>query len=229
MAVTVVSVVIFLCGVLVGRGVRSERATAVLEAAGVGPVAAPDAARTQPPSPSGSDPRTAAPPPLGEDLTYFGRLEKKTTPAEHLKPEADKTPAPIAAAEPLEKPVRAPAAEKTAAVRSNAAAAPPSVPSPRPSAAAAAPAARPSADAPAGEPQGQGFVLQVTALRESTEAEAIARRLSAKGYAAYVLRPVAGTPPVYRVRVGKFKTRREAETMATKLQKEEQFTPWITR
>ena len=44
MAVTVVSVVIFLCGVLVGRGVRSERATAVLEAAGVGPVAAPDAA-----------------------------------------------------------------------------------------------------------------------------------------------------------------------------------------
>src|SRR5436309_3496244 len=145
MAVTVVSVVIFLCGVLVGRGVRSERATAVLEAAGVGPVAAPDAARTQPPSPSGSDPRTAAPPPLGEDLTYFGRLEKKTTPAEHLKPEADKTPAPIVAAEPLEKPVRAPAAEKTAAVRSKAAAQP-SVPSPRPSAAATAPAARPSAD-----------------------------------------------------------------------------------
>ena len=165
---------------------------------------------------------------MGEDLTYFGRLEKKTTPAEHLKPEADKTPAPIVAAEPLEKPVRAPAAEKTAAVRSKAAAQP-SVPSPRPSAAATAPAARPSADAPASEPQGQGFVLQVTALRESTEAEAIARRLSAKGYAAYVLRPVAGTPPVYRVRVGKFKTRREAETMATKLQKEEQFTPWITR
>ncbi len=34
---------------------------------------------------------------------------------------------------------------------------------------------------------------------------------------------------VYRVRIGKFKTRREAETMATKLQKEEQFNPWITR
>jgi cell division protein FtsN len=34
---------------------------------------------------------------------------------------------------------------------------------------------------------------------------------------------------MYRVRVGKFKTRREAEAMATKLKKEEQFTPWITR
>ena len=32
-----------------------------------------------------------------------------------------------------------------------------------------------------------------------------------------------------RVRVGKFGTRREAETIAAKLQKEEQFKPWITR
>jgi len=33
----------------------------------------------------------------------------------------------------------------------------------------------------------------------------------------------------YRVRVGKFKTKREAETVAARLQKEEQFKPWITR
>jgi hypothetical protein len=31
------------------------------------------------------------------------------------------------------------------------------------------------------------------------------------------------------VRVGKFTTRREAETVAAKLQKEEQFRPWVTR
>ena len=68
-----------------------------------------------------------------------------------------------------------------------------------------------------------------TALRERQEAESIAKRLSAKGYAAYVLTPAGEAPSVYRVRVGKFKTRREAETMAAKLQKEEQFTPWITR
>jgi len=34
---------------------------------------------------------------------------------------------------------------------------------------------------------------------------------------------------VYRVRVGKFPTRREAETIAARLQKEEQFKPWVTR
>jgi cell division protein FtsN len=33
----------------------------------------------------------------------------------------------------------------------------------------------------------------------------------------------------YRVRVGKFKTKREAEAVAARLQKEEQFKPWITR
>ena len=37
------------------------------------------------------------------------------------------------------------------------------------------------------------------------------------------------TPQVYRVRVGKFPTRREAESIASRLQKEEQFKPWITR
>ena len=62
-----------------------------------------------------------------------------------------------------------------------------------------------------------------------SEAEAIAKRLSAKGYAAYVLTPPSGTPAVFRVRVGKFPTRREAETVASKLQKEEQFKPWVTR
>ena len=61
------------------------------------------------------------------------------------------------------------------------------------------------------------------------EAEAIAKRLTSKGYAAYVLVPSDGTPSVYRVRIGKFPTRREAETVAAKLKKEEQFKPWVTR
>ena len=92
MAVTVVSVVIFLCGVLVGRGVRFERATAE---AGAGPVA--DAPIPQPSgqaaapaaAPPGSDPTAAAPPPpAADDLTYFDRLEKPKAPAEQLKPPA---------------------------------------------------------------------------------------------------------------------------------------------
>ena len=71
--------------------------------------------------------------------------------------------------------------------------------------------------------------MQIAALNVRSEADAIARRLVAKGYAAYVLAPPSGTPTVFRVRVGKFKTKREAETVAAKLKKEEQFAPWITR
>jgi cell division septation protein DedD len=66
-------------------------------------------------------------------------------------------------------------------------------------------------------------------LRERSEAENLVRRLSGKGYSAYVVPPAAGTPAVYRVRVGKFKERREAESTAARLQKEEQFKPWIVR
>jgi cell division septation protein DedD len=78
-------------------------------------------------------------------------------------------------------------------------------------------------------PAGPGYAVQIAALNVRTEADAIAKRLTSKGYSAYVLAPSAGTPKVFRVRVGKFPTRKEAESVATKLQKEEQFKPWITR
>jgi cell division septation protein DedD len=71
--------------------------------------------------------------------------------------------------------------------------------------------------------------VQIAALNERGEADAIAKRLSSKGYAAYVLAPANGTPAVFRVRVGKFPTRREADVVANRLQKEEQFKPWVTR
>jgi len=225
MAVTVVSVVIFLCGVLVGRGVRTDRAASVADASGIAPVTTPESPRAQQaPVPPGSDPTKAAPP-SGDDLTFFNRLEKKAAPAEQIKAPADKTPA-------ADKPQavrKVPAEEKGAAG--------PKTPPPAaareqvqvPASTAAKPAPVPASDASATEPAGTGFALQITALKEQGEAEAVARRLTAKGYAAYVLKPAAGSPSVYRVRVGKFKTRREAETIATKLNKEEQFTPWITR
>ncbi|MDP2053382.1 MAG: SPOR domain-containing protein, partial [Acidobacteriota bacterium] len=69
----------------------------------------------------------------------------------------------------------------------------------------------------------------VAALRERSEADTIVKRLAGKGYPAYVLAPVQGAPSVYRVRVGKFKDRREADTVAARLQKEEQFKPWVVR
>ena len=83
----------------------------------------------------------------------------------------------------------------------------------------------PAAAAPA--PAGDGYAI--CGGREAGAADPIAKRLVSKGYGAYVLTPPDGRPNVYRVRVGTFKTRREAEAIASKLQKEEQFKPWITR
>jgi septal ring-binding cell division protein DamX len=208
MAATVVSVVIFLFGVLVGRGVKAERGASAPEAgaAATVPDATPQPSPAAPPPPAGSDPTAvAAPPPAVDDLSYFKRLEKPNQP-EALKPVPERpvTEAPARAARATPGPV---------------AAAVPAVSQPAPGASRAL----------SGAPAGDGYTIQVAALRESNEADTIARRLVSKGYSAYVLTPADGTPNVYRVRVGKFKTRREAETVASKLQKEEQFKPWITR
>ena len=212
MAATVVSIVIFLCGVLVGRGVRTERAAAAEAAAVESPttdlspsVQAPAAS----PAPADSDPTKAAPPPEVSELSYFRRLEQPKEPVEILKP-ASPREVPAAATPRPDPPARSP---------SRRAEGPPSPPA----SSSAVPVVPPSA-AP-----GPGFTVQVAALNVRGEADAIAKRLADKGYAAYVLAPSGGTPNVYRVRVGTFKTRREAESIAAKLQKEERFKPWITR
>jgi cell division septation protein DedD len=200
MAATVVSVVIFLCGVLVGRGVRVERGdfarTAVRESSSIDVTPAPPTTTTPVPSTQASDPTVAAPPPAVDELSYFNRLEKPTPPVETLKPAAEKArPVPArgaGAASPL----------PADAVNDGVAATP---------------------------AQSQGYAVQIAALNVRSEADAMARRLASKGFAAYVLTPANGTPAVYRVRIGTFKTRREAEAMAARLQKEEQFKPWITK
>jgi len=79
------------------------------------------------------------------------------------------------------------------------------------------------------EPKGDGFVVQVAAVSSRDEADAIARRLVSKGFRSFVTTPGPGTPRVYRVRVGKYTDRREAEGVARRLAQEEQFNPWITR
>ena len=74
-----------------------------------------------------------------------------------------------------------------------------------------------------------GWVVQVAALNDRGEAEEIASRLVSKGYGAFVVAPPSGNPVVYRVRVGTFKTKSEADMVGVKLKKEERFDPWITR
>src|SRR4051812_6014409 len=103
MAATVVSVVIFLCGVLVGRGVRAQLGGAPdptpLNSAAEPPP--PHPASPAPPPPAGSDPTTAAAPaPVSDDLSYFNRLEKANAPAEQLKPSTDRNAAPVEKATP---------------------------------------------------------------------------------------------------------------------------------
>jgi cell division septation protein DedD len=73
-----------------------------------------------------------------------------------------------------------------------------------------------------------GYAVQVAAVNARGEADAIVKRLSAKGYSAYVEDP-KGQVTMYRVRVGTFKTRRDAQTTADRLRKEEKFKPWVTR
>lgn len=230
MAATVVAVVIFLCGVMVGRGVRSQAGDVIASAADV--VSDPTAASQPFSSTIGGSPADA---PLSsqETLTYAERLEAPEPPAETLRdtaePAVDPTRVPPpepsrpepARAEALRSEAARPLPARAEAVRPETARA---VPEP----VAPAAVARPAITAALGEPAGNGFVVQVAAVTERGEADVIARRLGTKGYPAFVTTP-AGAARVFRVRVGKYQQRREAEAVAAKLEKEEQFKPWITR
>jgi cell division septation protein DedD len=205
MATTVVSVVIFLCGVLVGRGVQAEQSAEQL----TDPATASPMAST--PEVAADTGRLTAEPPVppaeADELSYKKRLEAETASRETMKPEPElpAASAPAPASEPIP--------------RETAAATPPRSTPP-------APAAQ---DGVAVKPPQPGtWVLQVHALRDAKVANGIVQRLSRKGYPAYVV--ASGAPAsMYRVFVGRYKDRGEAERVAARLKKEEQFNPWITR
>lgn len=91
-----------------------------------------------------------------------------------------------------------------------------------------APDPGPAAVPPASDP----YTVQVAALRSAAAAEELAGRLRGKGFPAHVMvEPVpAGEPAaMYRVRVGEYADRGEAERVRQRLEQEEQLTPWITR
>ena len=233
MAGTVVAVVIFLCGVMVGRGIPEPTLIA-----GAGNEASADPTAALPPPLSSSvgtddsQPLTA-----GETLTYPSLLEDPDPPAETLAPAAEPAVA-AAPSKPLPPPAAVPVAPKpapnpVAAAPKPAAVVPPAAaPKPGPVQPPAAPKPAPlpapiaaAAAASSSEPAGAGFVVQVAAVRQRAEADRIAQRLTGKGYPAFVTTSGAN----FRVRVGKFDDRRQAETVAGRLESEEQFKPWITR
>jgi cell division septation protein DedD len=207
MTLTVAAVVVFLLGIMVGRGLKPavspELATAA-DAPSVDPTASAQTATPR----SDDSPISAQ-----ETLTYAERLESKTQAPENLQATADPT-APTPVREPIPDTPRS-----TPSPASKAGTAP-----------VASAGASPAADPALAEPAGNGYVVQVMAVNTRTEADTIAKRLVSKGYPTFVTTNNTGAKNVsYRVRVGKFNDRREAETIASRLQKEEQFKPWITR
>jgi cell division septation protein DedD len=219
MAVTVVSVVIFLLGVLVGRGVQT-RPTVAAEAA----TAPQDDATVDAATPPATEPLE---PTKADGLGYPERLEATGPVAENLvtrpeatRPQGPTTAAPATTAPPsVAAPASAPAPPRQAPAEHS-----------KPAqgvAAGAAPADKVAPLPP--EPKGDGMAIQVAALRGRSEADAVVARLKGKGYSAYIVPALPGQPAGFRVRVGKFKTRAEAEKVAAKLEQEEQFKPWITR
>ena len=239
MATTLVSVVVFLCGVLVGRGVKPL--DTVAQAAGpqvfdtpvsspVAPGAIATPAPPATPAPSGGGTAVAAaaaagpagdtePTPLGDEPD-----PSVSAPASDL---AAGTPAKPAAVEPKTAKVepREAAKPKPAPVQASAAPPAPVAAAPKPTP-APAPAAVATA-APAGA--GGAIAVQVGAFATRKEADTLAKRLSGRGYAVYVMNPTGDGKNVYRVRVGNYGTADEAQRVSARLTQQENLKPWITR
>ncbi len=246
MATTVVLVLTFLFGVIVGRNARAG----TTEAASVAPAdVAPDPAVSPvsdnpapPPVRGAAAPMETVAPKASEELSYADRLLHDAAPEEKLKPAASAPPKPAAAApsreaaapprEPIasrEKPAveHAPTVKEPVAANSPAPRPAPVTPPPPP-----AEAATPVATAaPSADPSGPGFAVQVAAFRDRRDSDTLAKQLIAKGYPAFVMDPVKGAPTaMFRVRVGKYKTLKDAQAIMAKLQTAEQFNAaWIAR
>ena len=237
MAATVVAVVVFLCGVLVGRGVPFRPVGDPAAFRFGSNVAVDDVLMAV-----DSGGSSAAPTNVGDDLSYYIRLESDTPTAETLRggPEPGQSRVePVAQvtindnASPVPaKPFELSGANDVAAeardVRQQVSEAIPgpsmlsnSAREPRSTMAAAAG----SSNRRTGE-----LTVQIAAYREQSTARQLADRLIAMGFPAYVVGPRPDAPvAVYRVRVGSYQDRQEAEQILLRLKREEQFKPWITR
>ena len=183
MTATVVAVIVFLCGVLVGRGMPARGAPGT-----VATRTAPSGAGTRFGVPEiAADPEAARGSPL-DALSYFDRLIRTAAAPESLV---------------------APAGELASELET----------------APSSPASQAAAGVPA---VAASWVVQVSALRSDDEARTVAAELVAKGYPAVVVDPAPGAPrAVYRVRVGPYTDRSEANRVRDRLDTEEQFTSFV--
>ncbi len=194
MAAVAIAVVVFLCGVMVGRGVRD----AAIAASGNNIVSEPDTTAS------------VAKPTSGEvlrELDYSKRLESPRV-EDKLEP-ASSSPEDLVTKKAT--PPKTPAAE-------------PEEKKPAPKPAATSP--KTTTDAVLGSAAGI-FTIQVVALKTDDAAQKLVNRLKTKNYRAY-LEP-GGDTGLFRVRVGRFQTRAEAEKVAKMLRDTEKFKPYITQ
>lgn len=197
----------FLAGVMIGRNGDSSPDPVVR-----------DIQDGLPEEPAGS--------PSPDILTYGSALQSEKveglstpqvqapTPAVKATP---RTPPPVPASTPaprLSPPAPAPTREKTS---STPAARPKATPKPTPKAASVA----------KGKPTPiSRLTLQVGAFKDRKAAEAIVKRLKAKGYSAYLVPVSEG---LFNVRVGSFTEREDAERVLAKLETQEKFKPFIVK
>jgi cell division septation protein DedD len=205
---TTVIVIVFLCGVKVGRGARDAQVDE--------PESAPAAATlTPPPVQTAAPPATELPAPAADaqdDLSYHKALQGEGTPQETLKRH--------------EEPKAAPASPPAAALK------------PAPAAASAAPipvATSAKVPAPAADNlptagRSGTWAVQVIATRDRAMAASVLKRLASKGYPAFLVNPPANAKDAYyKVHIGRYNDRGEAEKVSLRIKKEEQFQSWITR
>jgi DedD protein len=207
MASVVLAVAVFLLGVSVGRGVRDKTGAAPATEASAGAVAAPTG-----PLPPATElpPNTLKYPELSKADGSGVGSSTKAEPAPALPPPTDVPD--------VSEPDGPPAAKEP-----KAAVAPPP-PAPKPEPAPKTPAKTP--ELPAQPKPGSGWSAQIGAFRSRENADKQAAALKAKGYPATVSAPIGG---LFRVRVGPYTDRAEADRVAAKLKQQEGFTPSVSR
>ncbi len=182
-----VMVLVFLLGVLVGKSLWGGRRPAPL------PVAEAPQGRPETPLPEAPNGRRP-------DLSFYDDLRKPDAPSDERPPEA---------------PPPAPVGETPVPIRTEARAAPTTEPAPptpaTPAEAAPKPQPKPRALLPA-----PVFTVQVGSFRDRSSAEDLVRRVAAQGITAQIVPASVGGRTWYRVQVGRFDTRAEADALYRK-------------
>lgn len=152
-------------------------------------------------------PSPAIPPPVS------AAGEKVDRPGEAISAPAYETASATTAQKPAAEPIEQPDKEPAATVQERTAAPPP-----------------PVSAAAQGDEVTPAFTVQVAATREHADAERLVKELRARGYAVFLVTPeyLHASDNLFRVQVGPFATREEAEKVRGKLG-QEGFKPFIRR